>query len=215
MNEIEIRQIVAKVLENYKSADTVCPCESVPVEVSARHVHLTKDAVETLFGKGTVLTKKRELSQPGQFLSEQRVKLVTAKGEFANVAVLGPERGAVQVELSMTDCRTLGLDAPVNLSGDLKDACSLFIVSESGAFSAENSVIVAQNHIHMTHADAEKFNVSDSQSVCVHVDTVRPVTFENVIVRVSNEFSLAMHIDFDEANACCLGKNAVGRIVRR
>ena len=207
MTENQIREIVARVISSLDNTEA-----SIPVEASARHVHLTKDAVEALFGKGAKLTKKRDLSQPGEFLSEQRIKLVTSKGEIANVAVLGPERKAVQVELSMTDCRGLGIKAPVNLSGDLIGAGDVYLVSECGCYNAAKSVIVAKNHIHMTPADAEKYGVSDSQSVKVRVDTARPVTFEDVIIRVNPNFSLAMHIDFDEANACCLNKDSKGKI---
>ncbi len=207
MNENQIRNIVSRVLSSIDNSQA-----TIPVEASARHVHLTKEAVEILFGKGASLTKKRDLSQPGEFLSEQRIKLVTSKGEIANVAVLGPERKAVQVELSMTDCRSLGISAPVNLSGDLSGAGSVYLVSENAVFDAKNSVIVAKNHIHMTPQDAEKYSVTDSQSVKVRVDTARPVTFEDVIIRVNPNFSLAMHIDFDEANACCLDKNSKGKI---
>lgn len=208
MNENEIRSIVAKVLSQI--GDDKKP---VPIEASARHVHLTKEAVETLFGAGMTLTKKRDLSQPGEFLSEQRLKLVTAKGEIANVAVLGPERKAVQVELSMTDCRTLGIKAPVNLSGDLSGAGDVYLVSDKAVLDAKGSVIVAQNHIHMTPADAEYYGVTDGQSVSVKTNTSRPVSFDNVIIRVNKNFALAMHIDFDEANACLLGKNDTGKIV--
>lgn len=207
MNENEIREIVGKVIAQMSGNKG-----SIPIESSARHVHLTKEAVECLFGKGAVLTKKRDLSQPGEFLSEQRLKLVTPKGEIANVAVLGPERKAVQVELSMTDCRTLGIKAPVNLSGDLNGAGDVYLVSDTAIYNATKSVIVAQNHIHMTPEDAERFGVKDSQSVRVTANTARPVTFENVIIRVSPKFALAMHIDFDEANACCLGKDSTGKI---
>ena len=199
MNENEIRSIVEKVLSQVGESK-----KPVPIEASARHVHLSKEAVELLFGKGATLTKKRDLSQPGEFLSEQRLKLVTAKGELVNVAVLGPERKAVQVELSMTDCRSLGIKAPINLSGDL---------SPTACLNAKGSVIVAQNHIHMTPADAAYYGVSDGQSVKVSANTSRPVTFDNVIIRVSEKFALAMHIDFDEANACCLGKADTGTIV--
>lgn len=207
MNENEIRAIVSRVL-----ADMAGEKKEIPIESSARHVHLTKEAVEALFGKGMTLTKKRDLSQPGEFLSEQRLKLVTAKGEIANVAVLGPERKAVQVELSMTDCRSLGIKAPVNLSGDLTGAGDVYLVSENAVYNASKSVIVAQNHIHMTTSDAEYYGVKDSQSVKVSVNTARPVTFDNVVIRVSEKFALAMHIDFDEANACCLGKDSTGRL---
>lgn len=207
MNENQIREIVTRVLSGLDNSEA-----TIPVEASARHVHLTKEAVEALFGKGATLTKKRDLSQPGEFLCEQRIKLVTAKGEITNVAVLGPERKAVQVELSMTDCRTLGIKSPVNLSGDLSGAGDVYLVSDSGIYNAAKSVIVAKNHIHMTPSDAEKYDVSDSQSVKVRVETSRPVTFEDVIIRVNPKFSLAMHIDFDEANACCLDKDSKGKI---
>ena len=208
MNENEIRSIVAKVLSQVENSKS-----PVPIEASARHVHLSKEAVELLFGAGATLTKKRDLSQPGEFLSEQRLKLVTAKGAIANVAVLGPERKAVQVELSMTDCRTLGIKAPVNLSGDLSGAGDVYLVSDRAVLDAKGSVIVAQNHIHMTPADAEYYGVTDGQSVSVKTNTSRPVSFDNVIIRVNPNFALAMHIDFDEANACLLGKNDTGKIV--
>ena len=207
MTENQIREVVARVLSSLDNSEA-----TIPVEASARHVHLTKEAVETLFGQGATLTKKRDLSQPGEFLSEQRLKLVTPKGEIANVAVLGPERKAVQVELSMTDCRALGIKAPVNLSGDLSGASDVYLVSDCGVYNATKSVIVAKNHIHMTPSDAEKYGVCDSQSVKVRVETSRPITFEDVIIRVNPNFSLAMHIDFDEANACCLDKNSKGKI---
>ena len=208
MNENEIRSIVEKVLSQVGESK-----KPIPIEASARHVHLSKEAVELLFGKGATLTKKRDLSQPGEFLSEQRLKLVTAKGELVNVAVLGPERKAVQVELSMTDCRSLGIKAPINLSGDLSGAGGVLLVSPTACLNAKGSVIVAQNHIHMTPADAAYYGVSDGQSVKVSANTSRPVTFDNVIIRVSEKFALAMHIDFDEANACCLGKADTGTIV--
>lgn len=207
MNENEIREIVGKVLASIGTSSA-----PVPIESSARHVHLTTEAVELLFGKGARLTKKRDLSQPGEFLSEQRLKLVTAKGEIANAAVLGPERKAVQVELSMTDCRQLGIKAPVNLSGDLNKAGSVYLVSENAVYDAKNSVIVAQNHIHMTPDDAQKYGVKDGQCVHVSANTARPVTFDNVIIRVNPNFALAMHIDFDEANACCLEKDSTGTL---
>ena len=208
MNEQEIRSIVEKVLSQVGESK-----RPIPIEASARHVHLSTEAVELLFGKGARLTKKRDLSQPGEFLSEQRLKLVTAKGELVNVAVLGPERKAVQVELSMTDCRSLGISAPVNLSGDLSGAGDVLLVSPHACLNAKGSVIVAQNHIHMTPSDAAYYGVSDAQSVKVTANTSRPVTFDNVIIRVSEKFALAMHIDFDEANACCLGKADTGNII--
>ena len=218
-SEKEIRDIIASVVSQSIpgtkcDAQTAKPCEtkklSVPVEVSARHVHLTQEAVEALYGKGHKLTKKRDLSQPGEFLAEERVKIVTAKGEFANVAVLGPARPATQVELSMTDCKTLGIKAPVNLSGDLTGAGNVVLFTPNGMVKADASAIVAKAHIHMTPKDAQTYGVHDGQKVRVHLDTPRPITVDDVIIRVKETFALAMHIDFDEANAAAVAGSATG-----
>ena len=214
-SEQEIREIIASVVS--QSIGAKCGQQTVekkpqpvPVEVSARHVHLTQQAVEQLFGKGHKLTKKRDLSQPGEFLAEERVKIVTAKGEFANVAVLGPARSAVQVELSMTDCRTLGIKAPVNLSGDLSGAAGVVLFSPTGMVAAEGSAIVAKAHIHMTPKDAQTYGVKDGQTVRVRLDSPRPITIEDVLIRVKDNFRLAMHIDFDEANAAAVSGDVTG-----
>ncbi len=213
MTENEISAIVKSVLESaLKTSKSDCSCE-IPVEASARHVHLTVGAVEKLFGKGARLQKVRDLSQPGEFLSDKRVKLVTPKGEIVNVAVLGPERSAVQVELSITDARSLGLDPPVNLSGNLSGAADVLIYGENSFLEAPGSVIIAKNHIHMTPADAQRFGVADGSSVNVRVSGKRTVCFEGVAVRVSEKFALAMHLDFDEFNACGLTKCASGTLV--
>ena len=217
-SEKEIRDIIASVvaqtLGNPACAVQPAACEkkgqAVPVEVSARHVHLTQEAVEILFGKGHKLTKKRDLSQPGEFLAEERVKIVTNKGEFANVAVLGPARSAVQVELSMTDCKTLGIKAPVNLSGDLTGAGDVVLFSAAGMYKADKSAIVAKAHIHMTPRDAQAYGVKDGQKVRVRLDTPRPLTIDDVLIRVKDSFALAMHIDFDEANAAAVSGNVTG-----
>lgn len=202
MNEQEIRKLVENALERLAPQLTNTPCAGIPLEVSARHVHLTREAVVTLFGEGAVLNKVRDLSQPGEFLSDKRVKLVTQKGQIDNVAVLGPERANVQTELSATDCRGLGLTAPVNLSGDLKGAADVLMLAERGILDAKGSVIIAKAHIHMTPADAACYGVSNGQSVKVEIRSSRPVVLGDVAVRVSEKFALAMHIDFDEANAC-------------
>jgi propanediol utilization protein len=217
MNENEIREIVGRVLEKYSAVTGNPRVEErggkIIVEASARHVHLTEEAVKVLFGEGERLNAVRELSQPGQFLSDRRVKLVTAKGVIDNVAVLGPERPTVQVELSLTDCRTLGLNAPINMSGDLNGAADVYIVGEKGMIFAQGSVIAAKAHIHMRPSDAKEYGVSDNQHVKVKIDGRRPVTFEDVVIRLNDNFAPAMHIDFDEANACCLEKNATGTIL--
>lgn len=217
ISEGEIRELVQRVLAQCGGMDLPgAPCpggRGFLIEASARHVHLTTQAVEALFGPGARLTKKRDLSQPGEFLSEQRVKLVTPKGEIANVAVLGPERGAVQVELSLTDARGLGVAAPVNLSGDLTGAGDVYLVGDHGMIAAPGSVIAAKAHIHMTPADAARLGVKDGDLVRVRARTSRPVTFDQVVVRVKGSFALAMHIDFDEANGCGLGRRDMGEIV--
>lgn len=217
ISEGEIRELVQRVLAQCGGMDLPgAPCpggREFLIEASARHVHLTTQAVEALFGPGARLTKKRDLSQPGEFLSDQRVKLVTPKGEIANVAVLGPERGAVQVELSLTDARGLGVAAPVNLSGDLTGAGDVYLVGDHGMIAAPGSVIAAKAHIHMTPADAARLGVKDGDLVRVRARTSRPVTFDQVVVRVKGSFALAMHIDFDEANGCGLGRGDMGEIV--
>ena len=211
-SEQDIREIVAQVVAGAGRGPS--PEEAIPVEISARHVHLTAEDRSALFGPDSTLTPKRPLSQPGQFLCEERVKLVTARGEFANVAVLGPERKETQVELSLTDARALGVAAPVNLSGDLSGAGDVVIVGPKGAVTARGSAIAARAHIHMTPEDAGRFRVHDGQVVSLRVETARPVTYENVVIRVSEKFSLAAHLDFDEANAGGVDKDTVGRIVR-
>lgn len=182
------------------------------VEASGRHVHLTKEAVRRLFGKET-LTKKSDLSQPGQFAAEERVTLMTSKGELENVAVLGPVRNEVQAEISLTDARILGINVPVNLSGDLKDAADVIIAGPAGIYNAVGSVIAAKAHIHMTPEDAAFYGVKDGDSVAVRLDSSRPVTLDDVIIRVSDKFSLAMHLDYDEANAASFKKGDKGYII--
>jgi len=209
MTETQINAIVEAVLASLPAREEAVT-HAVPVEASARHAHLTQEAVEKLFGAGAALTKKRALSQPGEFLSEQRVKIVTTGGEIDNVAVLGPVRAAVQAEISTTDACALGIAAPIRLSGDLRGAADVVLIGPRGAYEAPGSAIVAQAHVHMTPADARKFSVSDGQSLRVRVGGARAVTFENVAARVNDRFALAMHIDFDEANACGLKPGDTG-----
>lgn len=206
MNNIDAKDIarivesVMSELHGVASGEGAC-LGSVPAEVSARHVHLDKMSIEQLFGKDYKLTPKRPLSQPGQFLSEERIKLVTEKGEIANVAVLGPLREHTQVELSFTDARQLGLNPPLRLSGDLRDAGDVILVGPKGAYHAKGSVIAAKAHVHMTREDAAKFCVHDGEHVCARLDGARSLTLNDVIVRVSDTSALALHIDYDEANA--------------
>ena len=213
-SEKDIRDIVAGVISGAGAGASVSTGQTVPVEISARHVHLTEDAVSVLFGAGYQLSQKRDLSQPGQFLAQERVKLVTRKGEIDNVAVLGPARKQVQVELSLTDARSLGIGAPVRLSGDLSGAGDVLILGPAGTYEAKGSVIVAKAHVHMTPDDAKNYGVSDGQTVRVRLDTARPATLDNVEVRVSRASRLAVHIDFDEANAAAVDANTQGILIK-
>lgn len=192
-------------------AEAVAKRIFIPLEASGRHVHLTKEQAMTLFGHP--LTPKRELSQPGQFLSNERVTVVGPKGEFSNVAVLGPERPEGQVEVSLTDCRQLGITPPVRLSGQLVKTPGIQIRSEKGCIQLERGVIVAQRHIHMNPEDAAAMGVEDKQVVRVQTFTDRPVTFHSVMVRVRPDFATSMHIDYDEANAIGFHEGDLGRII--
>ncbi len=188
--------------------------EKILVETSARHVHLSQADLETLFGAGAALTFKKDLSQPGQFACEERVKLVGPKKEIANVIILGPVRPATQVELSYTDARTLGVDAPLRESGDLSGTPGIKIVGPCGEVNAENGVIIAKRHIHMTPEDAEMFGVENGQIVSVKVESGRTALLGDVVVRVSPKFALAMHIDTDESNAVCGFGKCYGELVK-
>ena len=183
----------------------------IELEASARHAHVTEAQAQVLFGHK--LTPKRELSQPGQFLANERVTVIGPKGEIANVAVLGPERGDGQVELSMTDCRALGIDAPVRQSGDITNTPGIKLQAERGTVVLNQGAIVAKRHIHITPTDAKVMGVADKQVVRLQTYTARPVIFDDVVVRVSPHFQTRVHLDFDEANACGFQKGDLGRIL--
>ena len=183
----------------------------VELEASGRHVHVTKEQALQLFGHP--LTPKRPLSQPGQYLANERVTVVGPKGTFENVAVLGPERKAGQVEVSLTDGRCLGIDAPVRMSGNVQGTPGCTLVGQRGQVTLEEGVIAAQRHIHLTPEDAARFGVKDGQSVRLQTYTARPVIFENVAVRVRPDFASFVHLDYDEANACGFAKGDLGRIL--
>lgn len=171
------------------------------LETSARHVHITKEDLEILYGKGYELTVKKELSQPGQFLSNEKVEVVGERSS-AKFSILGPVRKKTQVELSFTDARAIGVNAPVRESGYLDGAGDCIIKGPAGEIQAKGSVIVAKRHIHMTEEDAKKYNVKNGEIVKVETNSKeRKVIFDDVVVRVDKNFSLAMHIDTDESNA--------------
>ena len=185
----------------------------VLLETSARHIHLSQEHVDILFGAGHQLTHKKDLSQPGQFACEERVTVVGPKKEIKNVSILGPVRKESQVELSATDARSIGLNAPVRESGVLEGSAPCKLVGPAGEVELEYGVIVAKRHIHITPEDAQAFGVSDKEIVKVKADTEgRSLIFDDVVVRVSPSYATAMHIDTDEANAC--GGATVGEIVK-
>ena len=183
----------------------------VPMEASGRHVHVTAEQARILFGHG--LTPDRPLSQPGQFLARERVTVAGPKGTFEKVAVLGPERKEAQVEISLTDGRTLGIAPPVRLSGDVKNSPGCTLLGPEGTVKLEQGVICAQRHIHLRPEDGKHFNVQDKQVVKLQTFTDRPAVFEDVVVRINSDFAPAVHLDYDEANACGFRKGDWGRIL--
>lgn len=185
------------------------------VETSARHVHVTKETLEILFGKGKELTKKKDLSQPGQFACEERVTVVGPKKELANVSILGPCRTADQIELSATDARSIGIAAPIRESGDVAGSGACKLVGPCGEVEVKEGVIVAKRHIHMTPADAEAFGVENGEIVAVKIESAdRTAILCDTVVRVSPSYALAMHIDTDESNAVGAGREQYGEIVK-
>ncbi len=177
------------------------------VETSARHVHVTKEALAVLFGEGHKLTAKKDLSQPGQFACEERVTVKGPKNEIKNVSILGPERSACQVEISLTDARTIGVNALVRESGDIEGTEGCTLIGPCGEVVIEKGVIAAKRHIHLTPENAAEFGVSDKQIVSVKIESEgRSLVFGDVVCRVSPKFAPAMHIDTDESNAAgCKG----------
>lgn len=186
----------------------------VLVETSARHVHVTQETLEVLFGKGATLTKKKDLSQPGQFACEEKVTVVGEKSSL-KASILGPVRNADQVELSLTDARSIGVKAPVRESGDIAGSGACKLVGPCGEVELTEGVIAAKRHIHFTPADAEAFGVNDKDIVNVKVETNgRSLIFGDVVVRVSPKFAAAMHIDTDESNAAGCAGEVYGEIVK-
>lgn len=183
----------------------------VPLEASGRHVHLTAEQARILFGHS--LTPSRDLSQPGQYLSQERLTVKGPKGALNNVAVLGPERKEAQVEVSLTDARALGLTPPVRQSGDVEGSPGAVLIGPQGTVVLTQGVIAAQRHIHLTPEAAQRFGVRDGQTVKLQTYTARPVLWQQVTVRVREDFAPAVHLDIDEANACGLKPGDLGRIV--
>lgn len=185
------------------------------LETSARHTHLSQADLETLFGKSATLTRKKDLSQPGQFACEERVDIVGPKGTIPRIAILGPTRPVTQVEVSLTDARALGIAAPVRESGDIAGSGACKLVGPAGEVELKEGLIAAKRHIHTTPEDAAELGVSDKEIVGVRVETGgRSLVFGDVVVRVSPSFKTAMHIDTDESNAAGISEEVYGAIVR-
>ena len=187
----------------------------VLVETSARHLHLSQADLETLFGAGYELTPKKALSQPGQYACEERVDVVGPKKTLTGVSVLGPTRPETQVEISLTDARAIGVAAPIRESGDIAGSGSCRLVGPKGEVELKEGVIAAKRHIHMTTADAAEFGLQDKDIVSVRIDSDgRATVFGDVIVRVSDKYALAMHIDTDESNAACAAPGTMGTVIK-
>ena len=187
---------------------------SFEVEASGRHVHLSRKELDALFGTGYELTKVKDLSQPGQYASKERLTVVGPKGAYHNVVILGPVRKESQVEVSLTDCLQLGVKAPIRESGDIEGTPGIVLVNGDKSVSLDKGLIVAKRHVHMTPEDAEKLGVKNHDIVKVKVEGARPLIFDDVVIRVSPKFATYMHIDYDEANACGFSKGIRGRIIK-
>ena len=196
-----MEQFIEKVLQNI----------FIEMEASGRHVHVTKEQAEILFGHD--LTPDRPLSQPGQWVARERVAVIGPKGQFHSVAVLGPERKEGQVEISLTDGRVLGIQPPIRPSGSVENSPGAVLRGPNGEVTLSQGVIAAQRHIHITPEDAQRFGVQDKQIVKLQTYTDRPLIFDDVLVRVSKDFATRVHLDFDEANACGYKNGDLGRIL--
>lgn len=188
--------------------------KEVLVEISARHVHVTNEAREILFGKGSKLTVKKMLSQPGQYACEERVDIVGPKKTISNVSILGPERSACQVEVSLTDARTLGIAAPIRESGDVKDSSPIKVVGPCGEIELKEGLIAAKRHIHLDDKTAETMDLSNGEVVSVTINSPlgRSLVFDDVVIRVNKNYAPAMHIDTDEGNAAGITGQVFGTI---
>jgi putative phosphotransacetylase len=215
LNIEELTRIIIKEIRDYEEKEGVKSRRKieVPINVSARHVHLSEEHMEALFGKGYTLTPIRDLMQPGEFAAKETVIVVGPKGILQSVRVLGPARKKTQVEVSKTDCYTLGLEAPVRDSGNHEGTPGCIIVGPVGAVKIEDGVIVAMRHVHMPKSLAEKIGIKDKDLLKVEAGEERKVIFENVLARVSEKFVLEMHVDTDEANAAGIKSQAKGYIL--
>ena len=202
-HNISQEQLVALVTQAVQ-AELQKRSRQVPVGISVRHIHLTRADVDKLFGYGYQLTPKKALSQPGQFACEECLDVIGPKGELKRVRILGPERSATQIELAQTDCRTIGVNAPVRSSGDTKGTPGVTLRGPLGELTVPEGVIVADRHLHMTPAQAAAFGLADGDSVQIRINGLKPGIMGGVLVRASNKCALDFHIDTDDGNAFLL-----------
>ncbi|PEX93240.1 ethanolamine utilization phosphate acetyltransferase EutD [Bacillus cereus] len=209
MNNQLIDSLVDEVLKRVQKET------GIEIEASGRHVHLSRETIDLLFGSGYELNKLRDLSQPGQYVCKERVTLIGPKGVIHNVVVLGPERKQTQVEVSQTDAVSLGIKAPIKESGQLDGTPGIVLSTEKNVVHLNQGVIIAKRHIHMTPEDAKKNNVVNGEIVQVKVLGKRPLIFDDVVIRISSSYETYMHIDYDEANACGFVKGTIGKIIQK
>jgi putative phosphotransacetylase len=212
MDQQAIQSIVKEVVSRL-TVSTANP-QLIPIAVSARHCHLSKSDLEALFGEGYELTKKVDLSQPGQFAANETITIAGPRGSLEKVRILGPARKMTQVEVSQTDSIKLGVNPPLRESGDIKDSAPITLVGPQGSLYKKEGLIIAQAHLHMTPGDAERYHVENGEYVKVEVSGNRPVTFGKVLIRVSSRYQLEMHVDTDEANAGFITGKTMGKIIK-
>lgn len=203
-----VNEVVSRLMESSGNPKTI------PMAVSARHCHLSISDLDALFGEGYELTKKADLSQPGQFAANETITIVGPRGSLEKVRILGPARNMTQVEVSQTDSFKLGVKPPLRESGDIKDSAPITLVGPKGSLYKKEGLIIAQAHIHMTPEDADRFEVENGEYVKVEVDGERPVTLGKVLIRVSPRYKLEMHVDTDEANAGFITGKTMGRLIK-
>jgi putative phosphotransacetylase len=212
MDQQAIQSIVEEVVSRLTVMNPIK--RSIPMAVSARHCHLSQSDLEALFGEGYELTKKADLSQPGQFAANESITIVGPRGSLEKVRILGPARNITQVEVSQTDSVKLGLKPPLRESGDIEGSAPITLVGPKGSLYKKEGLIIAQAHIHMTPEDASLFGVENGEYVKIEVNGVRPITLGKVLIRVSPRYKLEMHVDTDEANAGSISRETAGKLIK-
>ncbi|UOE53158.1 phosphate propanoyltransferase [Bacillus sp. CMF12] len=213
MNEQAIQSIVEEIVSRLKGSSV--KDYSIPMAVSARHCHLSQSDLEILFGTGYQLTKKADLSQPGQFAANETITIAGPRGSLEKVRILGPARHITQVEVSRTDSVKLGLKPPLRESGNIEGSSPVTLIGPKGSIYKKEGLIIAQAHIHMAPEDASAFGVKNGEYVKVEAEGERPISFGNVLIRISPRYRLEMHIDTDEANAGLIAGKTAGRLIRQ